>query len=152
VLGSKFRKNSGRNFGSGPFSGILGPEAPESKFQDSLFSGVLQSDVFSKGLFYMTPPPASLGLSERAYQLFFSLRDSRSRRYQESWTWSTSIWTKISGVFCRNFELCRNTFRSPVDVGPWTGRNVSGILNLESVKIIFKPRDWNHSDYIHLFC
>jgi hypothetical protein len=131
-LGSKFWRNSGQILVLGHFPGIWVPESPESFFYISLFSGILQSDVFSKGLFYKTPPlqtvprPMGEGLS-----IVFSLRDSWSRRYQQSWTWSTSNWTKTSGVFCRNIKLCRNAFQFPVDFGPWTGRNFSGILNLD---------------------
>jgi hypothetical protein len=75
-----------------------------------------------------TRPPhcePCLGLSERAYQLFLSLRDSRSRRYQQSWTSiepktleflsehrispervpiSGRFWTLNQQEFLRNFE------------------------------------------------
>jgi hypothetical protein len=39
-LGSKFRKNSGRNSGSGPFSVIFGPKVAGIIFWVSLFSGL----------------------------------------------------------------------------------------------------------------
>jgi hypothetical protein len=48
------------------------PPTPESKFQDLLFSGVFQNEVFSKGLFYTTPPcEVCLVLSDNASQSLF---------------------------------------------------------------------------------
>jgi hypothetical protein len=86
-LGSKLRRNSGRNFGFGRNFGNFGPGVTEILFLQFAFLRCSSKCVIFKGLFYTTPHcEPCLGLSERAYQSFFRLRDSWSRRYQQSWT------------------------------------------------------------------
>ena len=86
-LGSKLRRNSGRNFGFGRNFRNFGPGVTEILFLQFAFLRCSSKCVIFKGLFYTTPHcEPCLGLSERAYQSFFRLRDSWSRRYQQSWT------------------------------------------------------------------
>ena len=134
-LGSKLRRNSGRNFGFGRNFGNFGPGVTEILFvRFSFFRCSLKCVIF-KGLFYTTPHcEPCLGLSERAYQSFLGFG-----------TLGVDVINKVElqlkqklRSFCRNLEFCRIPKEIVVNFRRLTGRNFSGILNLDYMPQLMK--------------
>jgi hypothetical protein len=105
-LGSKFRKNSGQNSGSGPFSGIFG-------------SGVA-GIIFLDFAFFRTFLIKETEMRHRC--------DSRIINYLTLMTLKPPEMTGTKSKF-------RSKFRFRLDSMPATGRNFAGILNLVTTLI-----------------